>query len=56
MKIEIACSKCGADLVVRTNSETNEEFLGCGRFPECKFTRPMPVDVLLRRQGQPTLF
>lgn len=30
------CCKCGMYLVERTNSKTNEKFLGCSNYPQCK--------------------
>ena len=37
--------------MVRQNGETNEEFLGCVNWPECKYTEPLPLDMQLRRAG-----
>ncbi len=54
-RIQKPCPHCGSPLVVRTNGETAEEFLGCQAYPECKFTQPIPVDIKLRMQGAPTL-
>ena len=56
MKIIKPCPKCGGDLAERTNRATNEPFLGCSRWPECKHTEPLPESVKLRRQGQQELF
>lgn len=53
--IKKACPQCGQDLLVRTNNEIQEEFLGCSQYPECTHTEPLPTDVLLRRQGAATL-
>jgi ssDNA-binding Zn-finger/Zn-ribbon topoisomerase 1 len=53
--IKKVCPGCGADLVVRTNSHTNVQFLGCSRYPECKHTEPIPLDVDLRLAGAPEL-
>jgi len=36
---------------MRTNGETNEEFLGCSQYPECKHTEQIPIDVKLRMMG-----
>lgn len=45
------CPKCGWDMLVRVNRETGTEFLGCGRWPECQYTEPMPESYKLRRMG-----
>lgn len=56
MNIVKPCPDCGAPLVERTNRATDEPFLGCSRWPECKHTEPLPESVKLRRQGQQELF
>jgi len=37
---EVACEQCGAPMTVRKSRRG--PFLGCSRYPECTFTRPMP--------------
>ncbi len=49
------CDECGADMVIRTNRTTGEQFLGCTRYPECLWTTPIPVDQLLKAAGARTL-
>ena len=52
------CPKCTTgQLVIRTNHDTGERFLGCNNFMSgnCKHTESLPLDVLLREQGAPTL-
>jgi len=34
------CPSCGSSLVVRTNRSTNEKFLGCQNYPNCRYTEP----------------
>ena len=34
-----SCNKCGAKMVLRTNSKTKERFWGCSTFPRCQFTQ-----------------
>ncbi len=34
------CEKCGAPLVIRRTRKGT--FLGCSKYPECRFTKPMP--------------
>lgn len=36
---QATCPHCGAALVLRRNRQTGEPFLGCSRFPQCRFTR-----------------
>lgn len=51
-----ACPKCpDTRLVVRTNKNTSHDFLGCGNWPECNYTEPLPLDMEMRRQGAPVL-
>ena len=34
------CPACGdGELVTRTNRETEEPFLGCSNYPDCRFTQ-----------------
>ncbi len=35
------CPRCGAPLVHRRNRSTGEHFLGCSRFPQCRYTQPI---------------
>lgn len=35
------CSRCGAEMVERTNRQTGESFLACKRYPDCRSTRPL---------------
>ena len=53
--IRKSCPRCGHPLVVRTNENIGVDFLGCGRYPECKHSEPLPIDVEMRRQGAPGL-
>jgi len=49
------CAVCGADLVVRWNRHTGTPFVGCTRYPDCRYTTQVPLDVLLRATGAPEL-
>ena len=49
------CVECGHLLTIRVNSKTQMEFLGCAEYPDCRYTEPLPTDVILRRQGAATL-
>ena len=53
---EKVCPACGDRLVVRTNKATGSQFLGCGRYPECRHAEPIPEAMRMRLAGQPTLF
>lgn len=33
------CPRCGSNMVKRTNRKTQQDFLGCSRFPQCKSTQ-----------------
>jgi len=35
------CPMCGSSLVVRTNNNTGNNFIGCSQFPKCNFTKPV---------------
>lgn len=50
------CRRCGALLEIKRNRETNEEFLGCARWPECTHTEKLPETIKLRRQGVKDMF
>lgn len=45
------CPECKAELVERMNRATSISFLGCSNYPECTFTTPLPVDIVMRRMG-----
>lgn len=32
------CPMCTGTLVTRTNSRNNQQFLGCDRFPKCRYS------------------
>lgn len=40
---EIPCEECGANMLIRTGRAG--QFLGCGNFPKCKATKPLPEGV-----------
>ena len=58
IKVTKTCPNCGIAhlLVIRTNRTTQEQFLGCPNWPECRYTEPLPEDVRLRAAGQIGLF
>ncbi|MCP4590008.1 MAG: type I DNA topoisomerase [bacterium] len=37
---EIECTECGGKMLIRTGR--SGQFLGCGNFPKCKTTQPLP--------------
>lgn len=53
----IACPKCGAlvKLIVKTNTKTGRQFLGCPNFPACDYTREIPEEWKMRQAGQQEL-
>lgn len=58
-EVTITCPECDprmVRLVVRTNRDTEEQFLGCPNWPDCKHTQPLPQRVRMRLLGHPTLF
>jgi len=34
------CPKCFGKTILKMNTKTNQHFVGCENFPECKFTSP----------------
>ena len=49
------CPQCNQPLTIRTNQNTKTDFLGCTDWPDCHHTEPLPLDMILRRQGHPEL-
>lgn len=37
----LLCSRCQSEMVKRTNGATGQQFLGCSKFPKCKYTKPI---------------
>jgi DNA topoisomerase-1 len=44
---EIPCDECEAMMVIRTGR--SGPFLGCGRYPKCKFSKPLPEGMSVER-------
>jgi len=38
------CPYCHGKLIKRMNRKTGEEFLGCTKYPKCKYTQPVEKD------------
>ncbi len=53
--IERACPECGAKLVIRTNRHTEQQFLGCVRYPTCRHTEGLPEYYRLKAAGAAVL-
>ena len=51
MNVEKPCPDCGGKLLIRTNSNTGEDFIGCSKYPDCKHTEPLPLYLKLRAMG-----
>jgi DNA topoisomerase-1 len=49
-KTDQVCPDCGAFLLVRKN-RMGEEFLGCEKYPKCKFAKPMDLNLKCVRPG-----
>ena len=55
--LEIHCSECGdGKLIIRQNRQTDEFFLGCTRYPDCKHSQILPEHMRLKALGQKGLF
>ena len=37
----LQCEKCGSPMEIKFNPRRKSRFLGCSRYPECHFTRPL---------------
>lgn len=47
----VKCDVCGQPMVVRSNSKTEMQFLGCSEYPECRETQPIPASWHMREAG-----
>ena len=47
----VPCPTCGGALMERVNRQTMTTFMGCERFPECRWTEPVPAAVEVARAG-----
>lgn len=50
IKTDKPCPKCGAFLVIR-QSRNGDLFYGCEKYPKCKYTQPMELDLKCPREG-----
>ena len=55
-EIKLTCPECSAELVIRTNRTTQEQFLGCRRYPTCLHTQPLTPYIKAKLAGHPTMF
>lgn len=55
---EITCPNCTppVKLIVKTNRNTDHQFLGCPNWPDCNHTQGIPESWIMRVNGQPQLF
>lgn len=49
-KTDQKCPQCGAFLLIR-KSRRGEEFYGCEKYPKCKFTKPMELNLACPKEG-----
>lgn len=52
----VRCLVCGEPMIVKTNTITDEQFLGCRNYPYCKETQEIPYEYIARKLGQKSLF
>ena len=54
---EKSCPKCGVAhrLIIRENVGQGTLFLGCGNWPRCNYTEPLPEDIKMQALGQTRL-
>ena len=45
-----SCPQCGGRLRIRTNRREKNQFLGCSKYPECKFTEE--INAALQNIGE----
>jgi ssDNA-binding Zn-finger/Zn-ribbon topoisomerase 1 len=55
---DILCPDCvpPRKLIVKTNRQNENQFLGCPNYPICTYTRPIPEAWKMRAAGQVGLF
>jgi len=55
---DILCPECTPPrkLIVKTNRNNGNQFLGCPNYPDCNYTRGIPEAWIMRANGQPSLF
>jgi len=54
----LTCPNCGPSvkLIVKANTKTGSQFLGCPNYPECRHTREIPEEWKMREAGQMEMF
>lgn len=56
-EVNRTCPRCkdegrgNVKLIVRTNRDNGNQFLGCPNWPECSYTKPIPEDVKMEAAG-----
>lgn len=55
IEITKRCPECGGELLIRTNRQTDSQFIGCTGWPECTHTEPLPESLKMRLAGHPVL-
>ena len=51
--IDRYCPRCSpaVKLIVKTNRQNSNQFIGCPNWPECDYTAPIPEAVIMQAQG-----
>jgi ssDNA-binding Zn-finger/Zn-ribbon topoisomerase 1 len=44
------CPRCGSPLVQRSNRRTHEAFMGCAKYPQCRFSCDTPEKASLKME------
>ena len=52
-EVNVFCEDCSVPvkLIVRTNRQNGSQFLGCRNWPDCTYSKPLPIDIVMKLQG-----
>ena len=51
------CPECGkGNQIIRFNTHTQDHFIACTQYPQCKWTSELPESLRMRLSGQSGLF
>ena len=51
-----SCPECGAVMVIRKNKQDESFFLGCNRYPNCRYTSQIDEAMYLDLAGYKKMF